>query len=564
MITNLVDIPYINFPNPRFRREKYQIIDGEATISFFDNENDQLVRKSKILLPFSYETKKSGINIQKMYKHIEYDWDFTLSNIGTYLIHFGAVDYHCFVYINDIFVGEHVGGFTAFSFDISSAIKVGKNHIRVIVYDSFCQEQLRGKQRSKDESYECWYVQTTGIYKSVYIERCGLTYVKKALLNGDQNGNFTYQIDLNKKSNISIEIFDQGTLIKRITCAENNNYCGTIHFDTYKLWSEKEPFLYDVKIVVDGKEKDEVMTYFAFRSITASNGKLLLNNQSLFLKMVLNQGYYSQQGLTLTKADIIKDFALMKEFGFNGCRIHQKIEDHLLYYLADVMGFYLWSELPSCYQYSENSKKEIQRDLQIIIDQNYNSPSILTYVIFNESWGIPEISINKEVQEYVKDLTIWVKQYDSTRLVVSNDGWNNIETTDIVSLHDYEQDAERLYDEYKDKNYVINGKIINKYGPAFVKNHVYKNQPIIISEFGGVALQCQDGWGYGDKASDLEILKLRMQKLFDSVYHLDYLSGFCYCQLSDVEQEINGLVTSDRKNKLSIEVINDIVKGVKV
>lgn len=564
MITNLVDIPYINFPNPRFRREKYQIIDGEATISFFDNENDQLVRKSKILLPFSYETKKSGINIQKMYKHIEYDWDFTLPNIGTYLIHFGAVDYHCFVYINDIFVGEHVGGFTAFSFDISSAIKVGKNHIRVIVYDSFCQEQLRGKQRSKDESYECWYVQTTGIYKSVYIERCGLTYVKKALLNGDQNGNFTYQIDLNKKSNISIEIFDQGTLIKRITCAENNNYCGTIHFDTYKLWSEKEPFLYDVKIVVDGKEKDEVMTYFAFRSITASNGKLLLNNQSLFLKMVLNQGYYSQQGLTLTKADIIKDFALMKEFGFNGCRIHQKIEDHLLYYLADVMGFYLWSELPSCYQYSENSKKEIQRDLQIIIDQNYNSPSILTYVIFNESWGIPEISINKEVQEYVKDLTIWVKQYDSTRLVVSNDGWNNIETTDIVSLHDYEQDAERLYDEYKDKNYVINGKIINKYGPAFVKNHVYKNQPIIISEFGGVALQCQDGWGYGDKASDLEILKLRMQKLFDSVYHLDYLSGFCYCQLSDVEQEINGLVTSDRKNKLSIEVINDIVKGVKV
>ena len=564
MITNLVDIPYINFPNPRFRREKYQIIDGEATISFFDNENDQLVRKSKILLPFSYETKKSGINIQKMYKHIEYDWDFTLSNIGTYLIHFGAVDYHCFVYINDIFVGEHVGGFTAFSFDISSAIKVGKNHIRVIVYDSFCQEQLRGKQRSKDESYECWYVQTTGIYKSVYIERCGLTYVKKALLNGDQNGNFTYQIDLNKKSNISIEIFDQGTLIKRITCAENNNYCGTIHFDTYKLWSEKEPFLYDVKIVVDGKEKDEVMTYFAFRSITASNGKLLLNNQSLFLKMVLNQGYYSQQGLTLTKADIIKDFALMKEFGFNGCRIHQKIEDHLLYYLADVMGFYLWSELPSCYQYSENSKKEIQRDLQIIIDQNYNSPSILTYVIFNESWGIPEISINKEVQEYVKDLTIWVKQYDSTRLVVSNDGWNNIETTDIVSLHDYEQDAERLYDEYKDKNYVINGKIINKYGPAFVKNHVYKNQPIIISEFGGVALQCQDGWGYGDKASDLEILKLRMQKLFDSVYHLDYLSGFCYCQLSDVEQEINGLVTSDRKNKLSIEIINDIVKGVKV
>ena len=157
-----------------------------------------------------------------------------------------------------------------------------------------------------------------------------------------------------------------------------------------------------------------------------------------------------------------------------------------------------------------------------------------------------------------------MKQYDSTRLVVSNDGWNNIETTDIVSLHDYEQDAERLYDEYKDKNYVINGKIINKYGPAFVKNHVYKNQPIIISEFGGVALQCQDGWGYGDKASDLEILKLRMQKLFDSVYHLDYLSGFCYCQLSDVEQEINGLVTSDRKNKLSIEVINDIVKGVKV
>lgn len=564
MIKNLNDIPYINFPNPRFRREKYQILDSEATISFFDNENDQLIKKSKIILPFSYETKKSGVDIQEMYKHIEYDFDFTLSDLGTYLIHFGAVDYHCLVYIDDVLVGEHVGGVTAFSFDISSAIRIGNNHIRVIVYDSFSKEQLRGKQRSRDESYECWYVQTTGIYKTVYIEKCGSIYVKKALLNGDQNGNFTYQIDLNKKSSIDIEIFDQGTLIKRITCDNNDSYHGLVTFDCYKLWSEKEPYLYDVKIVVDGEIKDEVMTYFAFRSITTSNGRILLNNQPIFLKMVLNQGYYSQQGLTLTKEDILKDFSLMKEFGFNGCRIHQKVEDHLLYYLADVVGFYLWSELPSCYQYSDCSKKEIQRDLKIIIDQNYNSPSVITYVLFNESWGIPEISINEEVQEYVKNLTFWVKHYDSTRLVVSNDGWNNINATDIVSLHDYEQNADVFFNEYKDKNYVVNGKTINKYGPAFVKNHNYINQPIIISEFGGIALQCQDGWGYGDKARDLEILKLRMKKLFDCIYHLDYLSGFCYCQLSDVEQEKNGLITIDRKNKLSVEEVRDIVGGVKV
>ena len=175
--------------------------------------------------------------------------------------------------------------------------------------------------------------------------------------------------------------------------------------------------------------------------------------------------------------------------------------------------------------------------------------------------GNSQINNNEEVQSYVSLLKDKVKKYDDTRLVIANDGWFNLSNTDILSLHEYQQDANEFYKCYNDKDNITNNYIVNGYGKAFANNNKYQNQPIMLTEFGGIAIQDQDGWGYGDKANNLDTLKNRMNDLFKAIYKLNYLSGFCYTQLADVEQETNGLVYANRKLKLPIDEVKSIVNG---
>ena len=555
------EVKYFSYPNPQFRRENFRILDCECDFFIYSNSDDSLVKKTKILIPYAYETPKSGVNDETMYQHVAYYMEFDIKKLNNYLLHFQAVDYECDVYINSHFVGNHIGGYTSFSFDVTKYLVEGKNTLVVDVRDSFSKAQLRGKQREVKESHECWYVQTTGIYKSIYLEECGTNHIEKAYFSGDKNGKVTYKIFTTSTDNLNVNISFKDELVKTFQLSGALNYEGTLTFEEYKLWKENEGNLYDVELILDGLKEDKVSTYFGFRTIETKGSNIYLNDEKVFLRLILNQGYYEHQGVTLNKDNILEDFNLMRSFGFNGCRIHQKVEDPLLYYLADCYGFYLWSELPSCYEYSDEMKKEINRDLFLIIDQYYNSPSIITYVIFNESWGIPRIKFDVEMQEYVSGLKDKVKQYDNTRLAITNDGWHNLSNTDVLSLHEYQQDANEFYKAYADKDLVINTNIINCYGKAFAENHSYNNQPIIISEFGGIAICQQEGWGYGDKADNILILRERMRKLFESIYKLDYISGFCYTQLSDVYQETNGLVYENRNTKLSPEEVRYIVCG---
>ena len=555
------EVKYFSYPNPQFRRENFRILDCECDFFIYSNSDDSLVKKTKILIPYAYETPKSGVNDETMYQHVAYYMGFDIEKLSNYLLHFQAVDYECDVYINSHFVGNHIGGYTSFSFDVTKYLVEGKNTLVVDVRDSFSKAQLRGKQREVKESHECWYVQTTGIYKSIYLEECGTNHIEKAYFSGDKNGKVTYKIFTTSTDNLNVNISFKDELVKTFQLSGALNYDGTLTFEEYKLWKENEGNLYDVELILDGLKEDKVSTYFGFRTIETKGSNIYLNDEKVFLRLILNQGYYEHQGVTLNKDNILEDFNLMRSFGFNGCRIHQKVEDPLLYYLADCYGFYLWSELPSCYEYSDEMKKEINRDLFLIIDQYYNSPSIITYVIFNESWGIPRIKFDVEMQEYVSGLKDKVKQYDNTRLAITNDGWHNLSNTDVLSLHEYQQDANEFYKAYADKDLVINTNIINCYGKAFAENHSYNNQPIIISEFGGIAICQQEGWGYGDKADNILILRERMRKLFESIYKLDYISGFCYTQLSDVYQETNGLVYENRNTKLSPEEVRYIVCG---
>lgn len=553
---NINKLPYLNYPNPRLRRKNYQILNGIWDFAFIEKMEIPESFDKKIKVPFTYETEYSLINQQELHEYIAYRRKFKVDK-ANYLLHFEGVDYQTKVFIDRKEVYSHCRAYSPFVIPLS--LDDGEHEIVVLVHDTYNKWQMRGKQRTRGENYECWYTQFTGIFQDVYLEKVGNNYFEKVLFSGDKNGLVTFDIDLKEKADVRISIFQKETLVDEFVLQGQKHYSGTRQEKNIELYSHENPCLYDVKLEIE--KEDEVETYFGFRTIENKDGKLFINDKPLYLRMILNQGYYFKKGVTPEKDDVILDLSLIEKIGFNGIRIHQKQEVNLFYYIADNLGIYLWSEIPSCYEYSENMKEEVENEIPQIIEKNFNSPSIITYVIFNESWGIPEINTNEECQAFVNKIGAEVKKYDSTRLVILNDGWFQLTGTDILSLHEYEQNPTALANEYIDQENVLKDKIINHYGKAFASGNKYQGQPIILSEFGGASLKTSDGWGYGEKMQNISDYKKQLENIFAAVRKLDYLSGYCYTQLTDVEQETNGLFYADRQAKLPLEEMRKIILG---
>lgn len=545
------DFKYLKYPNPRNMREKYTFLNGEWDI-FVQNEN------KKIVVPYAIETKASLINSLKAEKEIIYSRTFLIDELCEHLLHFEGIDYEADIFINEKHVFHHLGCYSSFFFKIKEFIKLGKNTLKVVVKDSYDKSQLRGKQRTRDENYECWYTQYTGIYKDVYLEKCGDSFVYDLKVRGHLNGEIEYSFSLNKKSLVSIYIYNKDKEIFKVDLDEETNFKGKIVLNDVSYYDCQNPNLYD--FVVKSKD-DTLKTYFGFIDIKTKDASIYINDKKTYLKMILNQGYYKDKLVSGDVNDVLNDLKLIKEIGFNGIRVHQKQESNVFYYICDVLGLYLWSEIPSAYEFNENMKIEYARELPRIIKQNYNSPSIIAYVLFNESWGVPLINNDEETKNFIISMKDLALKYDNNRLIILNDGWFNLEKSDLVCLHEYMQDAKKFLETYKNKEYVLNDFVVNGYGKAFAMNNAYKNQPIIISEFGGASLSSSSGWGYGEKCENLTKFETQLREIFKTIYSLDYLSGFCYTQLSDVEQETNGLVYEDRSLKLPLSTLKEIVGG---
>ncbi len=556
MTTDILSLPYLSYPNPRMRREGYTLLNGIWDFEFLTEMKIPDAFTSKIRVPFTYETEYSLIHDSTLHEYIGYRRMFK-SERSNYLLHFEGVDYEAKVYVDRKEVASHKGAYT--SFEIPLDLEEGEHELIVLVHDTYSKSQMRGKQRTRGENYECWYTQFTGIFKDVYLEKIGKRHVKSILVDGDKYGKWHYDIKLSEKADILVTLSLEGKTIKEISLTGKNEYIGEEIEKEFRLYSSSSPILYDLSVEIKGEDK--VSTYFGFRRIEAREEKIFINDEELYLRMILDQGYYDKKGVTPEKEDIIKDLSLIYEIGFNGIRIHQKQESNLFYYIADALGIYLWSEMPSCYEYSLEMKKEIESSLPSIIEKNYNSPSVLSYVLFNESWGIPTINHDKECQDFVNAIGKMTKEKDKTRLVILNDGWFQLTETEILSLHEYEQNSQVLNDEYQDKNNVVSNKIINHYGKAFSENNHYQNQPIILSEFGGASLTSSDGWGYGEKRESINDYKNQLINIFSAVRKLNYLSGYCYTQLSDVEQETNGLFYIDRTPKIPLNEMRKIILG---
>ncbi len=488
-----------------------------------------------------------------------------------YIIYFEGADFKTKVWLNGNMLTEHVGGYTRFSVDATDYLLRTENVLTVKCEDGFDTLQPRGKQRWLKESFGCWYLQTTGIWKPVWSEVVSSARLEGVKITPDidkQAVNFEYELSekgLEVETKIS---FDGTEIASSRTVAVNRHFkqsfdMRSAEFDfKVKLWSPETPFLYDVQLSVykDGKLTDSVGSYFGMRKIEADKEGIRLNNVPLYQKLVLAQNYWKNSGLTMPdEAAALKDIEITKAAGFNGMRIHQKIEDERFLAMCDVEGLLVWAEYPAAYEYGFDSVKYLTDEWLAAVKQQYDHPCIITWVPFNESWGIPSVFTEEDQQRFTKAIYSLTKSIDTTRPVIVNDGWEHT-CSDIITLHDYDATGEHMMPRYReDLKFILENKIAHgQFKFAFAQGNAYCGQPIIVSEYGGIALEGGDGWGYNGRVKDVEALLKKYEDLTVTIKNMPTVSGFCYTQLTDVYQEINGLVDMDRNPKIDLNLIKEI------
>ncbi|MFN7252644.1 MAG: glycoside hydrolase family 2 protein [Anaerobacillus sp.] len=578
-------IPRSEYPRPQFVRDSWLNLNGTWEFEF-DDENKGLEQKwykkdapfsQEITVPFSYQSELSGIGDTSFHDLVWYKKTFTIDENWSnkrVVLHFGAVDYRTWVWVNGQFVTYHEGGHTPFKAEITTVLQQGDNEITVRVEDpSLDLDQPRGKQYWKEKSESIFYTRTTGIWQTVWLEAVSNTYLEKVKLTPNIDTDeihIEYVVNnSNLNQQLEIEISFKGEQVKKelvqLIHPKSSRKIFLNDFNCHgqgRLWSPENPNLYDItyRIIENNHVIDEVNGYFGMRKISIENGKVFLNNFPYYMKLVLDQGYFPKGILTPPSDDDIKrDVELTKELGFNGARKHQKIEDPRYLYWTDRLGLLVWGEMANSYTYTDDAVRRITSEWQEAIERDYNHPSIVVWVPLNESWGVPRLLADKRQQDHSLALYYLTKSLDSSRPVISNDGWEHTKS-DICTIHDYEPDKEELKRRYS--------SIENALGETpghrliYTPGHEYNGEPIQVSEFGGIAYKKSEweGWGYSGASSDDDFIE-RYYKVISAMLESPLVQGFCYTQLTDVEQEINGLLTYDRKPKVDLEVIRKINNG---
>ena len=570
-----------NYPRPQLVRRNWQNLDGAWDFAFDDDDRGEssgypggFEKQKTILVPFTYETEMSGIHDPARHDHIWYQRRVEMhpETGKRILIHFEGSDYRTRVWVNGRFVGEHEGGYARFTFDITNAIVDGSNLIVVKADDSFALTQPRGKQRWQNENFACWYVQTTGIWKTVWLESVPETYIRSLKLTPD-----IHRLELEIESDVagaeepgrnlamtakvSFEGHEIATLTGSLTSAQTPLRISVARPDEtaagVHLWSPESPALYDLEVTVteNGKCLDTVYSYFGMREIRIDKGNILLNGHPLYQRLILDQGYWKESGLTAPSEDaLVTDIDRIHELGFNGLRKHMKVEDERFLYWCDVKGMLVWSEMAATYQFSDKAVRNFTKEWMEVVAQNYSHPSIITWTPFNESWGVPDVETDRTQQHFTEAIYHLTKCFDPMRPVIVNDGWEHT-VSDIITLHDYEEDGGTFLERYlTHKDEIMSTELYHCRGKSAMANGFrYRGQPVIISEYGGIAFRKrgEGEWGYGHGVADEEDFLRRYDRITTAIRKIPWICGFCYTQVSDVEQEVNGLMTADREYKVN-------------
>lgn len=572
-------IPRPEYPRPDFQREKWLPLNGEWDFSF-----DKPIFDRKILVPFACETKLSGIHDTSFHNAVWYRRSFSLPepmHDRQILLHFGAVDYTCRLWVNDQFIREHTGGQCGFSADITDALNASGENVIVLEArdDPADLEMPRGKQYWKPESESIFYTRTTGIWQSVWLEAVSpmhLCSCRITPLFDERSVRFSYALSAAPQHvTLTAEITFRGKTAGAVSVTPTSargafdwqidqSALSAWNYQEDLVWTPEQPNLFDVtfRILEHGCEVDAVQSYFGMRKVSIQNGQFLLNNRPYYQKLVLDQGYWPESLLTAPSDEaFIRDIELTKAMGFNGVRKHQKVEDPRYLYHADRMGLLVWGEIGAAYLYSEQYADRIYREWLDVLRRDYNHPCIVVWTPLNESWGVQEIETDPRQQAHSEAMVAITKSMDTTRLVVDNDGWEHT-NGDLLTIHDYSPSGEMLRAHLGSMDAILALRPAQR--ALFVGRHAYAGQPILLSEFGGVKFvpgtEAQHSWGYCE-ADSCAAFAGKLRELFDAVRACPLVDGYCYTQLTDVETEQNGLLTYDRTPKLPLETICAILNG---
>jgi len=569
------DILRAEYPRPQFRREDWMTLNGLWDFSFEQELYDQT-----ICVPFAYEARLSGIAEKEMHNKVWYRRSFTVPKEWEnkqVLLHFGAVDYECSVWINQKYAISHVGGQTGFSADITDLLVSGDNELRVCVKDYHQELDIpRGKQYWKEQSESIFYTATTGIWQSVWLEPVSNKHINQVLITplfDDKSVKFEYELKNSEGCILETKITYEEKLVSQTTTfalkekgvfvvALDESVLGFWNIIEDLAWTPEQPRLFDVEFCLKDKEiiTDTVQSYFGMRKVSIDHGRFLLNNRPYFQKLILDQGYWPEGLMTApTDEAFVNDIMLAKKMGFNGVRKHQKVEDPRFLYHADRMGFLVWGEIGTGYNYSRRFASAMMQEWIDAVTRDYNHPCIVVWTPLNESWGVMEIEHNKAQQSFCRALYSMTKAIDTTRPISDNDGWEHVES-DLLTIHDYRSNREFLTKKYSSIECILQDQPCGR--ALYVGGSQYNNEPIIISEFGGISFEKDGakGWGYSSATSEQDFLK-RYSDVITPLLDSEHIQGFCYTQLTDVEQEINGLLTYDRKPKVDLDEIKKITNG---
>ncbi|MEP6800434.1 MAG: glycoside hydrolase family 2 TIM barrel-domain containing protein [Acidobacteriota bacterium] len=576
------------YPRPQLQRSGWISLNGDWDFSI-DPDADWAVPSQvrwtrTIRVPFAPETPASGIGDTGFYRACWYRRHIAAPQMSPgqrLLLHFGAVDYSATVWINGARAAAHDGGYTSFTVDTTEYL-AASDVLEIVVRAEDDPTDLgkpRGKQDWQLQPHSIWYPRTTGIWQTVWLERVPSSWIEEirwtpnlerweigleARLGGKPPEGLWLSVKL-RANNILLADDSYrviaGEVHRRIALSDP----GIDDYRNELLWSPARPQLIDVELQLwagRGDLIDSVRSYTAIRSIAVQGDRLLLNGRPYHLRMILDQGYWPETGMTAPEdAALRRDVELARAMGFNGVRKHQKIEDPRYLFWADVLGLAVWLEMPSAYRYTDRSIERVTREWTDVIKRDYSHPCVIGLVPFNESWGVPNLPDSPKERHYVRGLYHLTKTLDPTRPVVGNDGWESV-ATDIIGIHDYDPHPETLARRYQTED--VSPRLFQRERPGgrLLVLEGQTDHPVILSEFGGMAYSrdTEKTWGYS-RAGSAGGFADSYCKLLEAVRSVGMFSGFCYTQFADTYQEANGLLYADRTPKIPLDVIAEATRG---
>ena len=562
-------------PNPQFERKNIEILNGEWDFGFkkakrnfkFSTDEKRAVEvrnkntyTHKINVPFCVESELSGIQYKDFINMVWYKKSVEIKkDENRVFLCFGAADHLTTVLVNGMLAGRHKGGYTSFKFDITDLVNDGENEIFVLCEDDVKNPfVIRGKQSEWKKSHACDYTRTTGIWQTVYLEYAPATRVEGFKIYPDhKNGLVTINLNLKGKANLTCEAFFDGKTVGKSTFIDaSDNAVMQLKLDEIHLWEVGNGQLYDLEITFG---EDKVYSYFGLRNVRLDGYKFLINEKSVFQRLVLDQGFYKKGIYTApSDEDLMKDIELSIAVGFNGARLHQKVFDPRFLYFADKMGYIVWGEYANWgLDYSNPKSVDVfLNEWKEAIDRDFNHPALIGWCPFNETW---DYKGRRQYDPLLATVYDYTKAVDSTRPCIDTSGNYHVKT-DIFDLHDYSYDVEffkKNYDRFMTEDYLYQHVLVENKG-----RQEYKGEPVFISEYGGikwVSDQSIKSWGYGEDVKTPEEFADRYVGLTDVILSNYKMFGFCYTQLYDIEQEQNGLYTYDREKKFSDEIYQRII-----